>query len=121
MTTRYPKIAITLPAADLAAADRLARLQDRSRSWIIAEALRRYVADQERAPAETLDAARHEQLRRDLALTAEQRLLEAEDVAADAAEDIAVVSRSGPYALEQPRVFASYDEFAAWRRDRLPA
>lgn len=113
MTDRYPKITITLPSADLAAADRLARLQDRSRSWIIAEALRRYVAVHERAPAETLDAARREQLRRDLWLTAEQRLLEA--------EDIAVVSPTGPHSLEQPRVFASYDEFAAWRRGRLPA
>jgi hypothetical protein len=32
----YARIAITLPDADLAAADRLARAQDRSRSWIVA-------------------------------------------------------------------------------------
>jgi hypothetical protein len=40
----YARIAITLPQADLAAADQLARDQDRRRSWIIAEAIRQYAA-----------------------------------------------------------------------------
>ena len=42
MSTPYARISITLPAEDLAAADRLAAQQDRSRSWIVAEAIRRY-------------------------------------------------------------------------------
>ena len=111
MTERYAKIAITLPPEDLAAADRLARRHTRSRSWIVAEALRRYVAEQERSTAEPLDPSREVQLRRDLSLTAEQRLREA--------EDIAVVSQAQPGALETPIVFRSYEEFAAWRRLRL--
>jgi metal-responsive CopG/Arc/MetJ family transcriptional regulator len=51
MTSRQPyaRIAITLPPEDLAAADRLAAQQDRSRSWIVAEAVRQYVAAQERS------------------------------------------------------------------------
>src|SRR5688572_14341803 len=42
----FARIAITLPARDLAAADRLAVCHDRSRSWIVAEAIRRYAADE---------------------------------------------------------------------------
>jgi hypothetical protein len=42
----YARIAITLPPEDLAAADRLAAALDRSRSWVIAEALRQFVAAQ---------------------------------------------------------------------------
>ena len=43
----YARIAITLPESELAAADRLAKSQDRSRSWVIAEAIRYYVASLE--------------------------------------------------------------------------
>ena len=42
---RYSRIAITIPAADLAAADAIARKRDRSRSWVIAEAVRRYASE----------------------------------------------------------------------------
>ncbi|MCC6245574.1 MAG: CopG family transcriptional regulator [Gemmatimonadaceae bacterium] len=45
----YARIAITLPESELAAADRLAKSQDRSRSWVIAEAIRYYVASLELA------------------------------------------------------------------------
>ena len=48
----FARIAITLPSVELAAADRLAAAQDRSRSWIVAEAVRRYV----REPVPRLDA-----------------------------------------------------------------
>jgi metal-responsive CopG/Arc/MetJ family transcriptional regulator len=107
--TRYAKIAVSLPPSDLADADRLAERLDRSRSWVIAEAVRRFVAE---STAETLGASRMEQLRRDLALTAEQRVR--------AAEELAVVPAEGaPLAIEVPRRFASYDEFAEWRRRRF--
>ena len=72
----YARIAITLPAPDLAAADRLAKAQDRSRSWIIAEAIRRYAAGSEPEPPRTpgLGPYRLEQLKADLALSPEQRI-----------------------------------------------
>lgn len=41
----YARIAITLPPEDLATADRLAAEQDRSRSWIVAEAIRQYAVN----------------------------------------------------------------------------
>lgn len=72
----YARIAITLPPDDLAAADRLAKAQDRSRSWIIAEAIRKYAATAgtESVHAEGLGPFRLDQLIRDLALTPEQRI-----------------------------------------------
>jgi predicted transcriptional regulator len=59
MTPRksYARIAITLPPEDLVAADRLAEELDRSRSWVIAEAVRQFVAAQA-ASAHVLDASR---------------------------------------------------------------
>lgn len=105
----YAKIAITLPEADLAAADRLAALQDRSRSWIIAESVRRYAAEFDAGQAApTLGASRQEQLRRDLALTAHQRVHEAENVA-----DMGAAAAAS---FEQPQRFDSFDAFLAWRR-----
>ncbi|MDZ4260019.1 MAG: nucleotidyltransferase [Gemmatimonadales bacterium] len=76
----YSRIAITLPPEDLAAADRLAKFQDRSRSWIIAEAIRKYAAA-ESGPArsEGIGPYRLDQLIRDMALTPERRVRVAED------------------------------------------
>lgn len=82
MSTRKPfsRITITVPPEDLAAADRLAEAQDRSRSWIIAEAIRKYVAgESEPARAEGIGPYRLDQLIRDMALTPEQRVQVAED------------------------------------------
>ena len=101
----YAKIAITLPQEDLAAADQLAATQDRSRSWIIAEAVRQYVA-QSAAPA--LDPSRTEQLRRDLALTPLQRVAAGE-------EALRMVADGG---AQEPRTFPTYDAFQAWLRTR---
>lgn len=72
----FARIAITLPPEDLAAADRLARAQDRSRSWIIAEAVRQYTAkpDSGATRSEGLGPYRLDQLIRDLALTPERRI-----------------------------------------------
>jgi hypothetical protein len=105
----FARIAITLPAEDLAAADRLAAEQDRSRSWIVSEAVRHYVAAQRReAAAPTLDASRREQLRRDLALSPTDRIRAAEDG----------VHRVGPRpaAVQEPLTFASFDDFLSWSR-----
>ncbi len=61
----YARIAITIPEHDLAAADALARDRDRSRSWIISEAGRQYVAQPAAVePHPGLGPLRHAQRRR---------------------------------------------------------
>ena len=107
MSTRTPfaRIAITLPEADLAAADRMAKQHDRSRSWIVAEAIRRYAASEEQCSArDDLGSSRRAQLRRDLSLTPEERVREAEE------------TQRLSERVTDPHVFATYDEFLAWRR-----
>ena len=116
--TKHAKIAITIPPEDLAAADRLAIELDRSRSWIVAEAVRRYVAAEKAARSRSdasesrtrLDPSRAAQLARDVALSAEARVREA--------EDISVFSSAQPAAMEQPRRFETFDAFSSWRRSR---
>jgi hypothetical protein len=114
----YARIAITIPKADLETADRLAKQQDRPRSWLIAEAIRRYAA----AGADGRDGtggrttfvsgigpSRRAQLLADLALSPEQRVR--------AAEDSARVS----FLLRPPigrRVLAfdRYEDYLEWKR-----
>jgi predicted transcriptional regulator len=123
----YARIAITLPRADLAAADRLARAHDRSRSWIIAEALRRYAAgaaatDDE--PAEVgsgrrerpdpgrvtgLGASRRAQLQRDLRATPEERVRLAEETSR--VDELA--ERAG---RPQLLFFDRYEDYVDWKR-----
>lgn len=107
--TRSAKIAITIPPDDLAAADALATRLGRSRSWVLSEALRRFVAH-ERLSHE-LDASRAAQLRRDLSLTAEERSLESD-------RELAVVGDDTSLRFEEPLRFATYDDFVEWRRAR---
>ena len=113
MTSRVPyaRIAITLPESDLAAADRLAKQQDRSRSWIIAEAVRQYAASQESGDVrDDLGSSRRAQLLRDLALTPQQRVR--------AAEETARLSEQ----VTAPRIFATFDDFLrAQRADHASA
>lgn len=110
----FARIAITLPPETLRAADKLAARHDRSRSWIVAEAMRQYAAAQEGASnaddaSTPLGASRLEQLRRDVALSPESRVLESEAL-------VSVGDTPGkPLA---PRTFPSYDAFLAWRRER---
>ncbi|MEN9509388.1 MAG: hypothetical protein RLZZ621_1951 [Gemmatimonadota bacterium] len=112
MPNDYARISITLPPADLEAADRMAAAQDRSRSWIIAEAIRRYAADieaeAERSP--DMGISRRIQIGRDLELTAAERIRDAESV-----EVVGTMQRGG---IEQPLRFANYAEFTAWRAKR---
>lgn len=90
----------------------------------MAEAIRRYAAEVEAeiatgspaaAPSERagLGASRLVQVDRDVRMTAEQRVREAEA----AADEVAAIGRPGG-AIEEPRWFGSYDAFAAWRRER---
>ena len=99
----YARIAITLPPEDLDQADALALRLDRSRSWVIAEALRQFVA-QQAAAAPPLDPSRRAQLYRDSALTPAQRVREAE------------VRAQVDATATRPMEFDTYEAFAAWRR-----
>lgn len=108
----YARIAITLPHNDLAAADRLAAQHDRSRSWIVAEAIRRYAAEEEEeagTSASPLGKSRTIQLRADAGLSPNQRVAEADEVA---------TVGPPPGAITAPRMFNSFDAFLAWRRTR---
>jgi Ribbon-helix-helix protein, copG family len=109
---RFAKIAITLPPEDLAEADRLATEQDRSRSWIIAEALRQYVARStgHRASSD-LDPSRTAQLRRDLLLSPQERI-EAADQA------LRIVGDGRASAAQEPLTFPTFDAFLEWNRER---
>ncbi len=107
----FARIAITLPAEDLVAADRLAAERDRSRSWIVAEAVRRYVAAEGWASSsQILDASRREQLRRDLALSPVERIRASE-------ERVHIVDQLSD-AANEPLTFPSFDAFLAWSRQR---
>lgn len=130
-TAPYARIAITLPETDLASADRLAREQDRSRSWIIAEAIRRYVAAEaateatprvlvqpyvappagELATQRGLGDSRRAQLISDLALTPEQRVRAAE-------ETLRLSELKSPARRHQLIAFERYEDFLDYKRRR---
>lgn len=110
MTAKYAKVTISIPLADLLRADELARATDQSRSWIVSEALRQYLTQLPSPKEPTLDPSRTLQLIRDLALTAEERIRVTED-------DSLASGNAALGRVEQPRVFAGYDAFAAWRRE----
>lgn len=108
----YARIAITLPPETLRAADELAAQQDRSRSWIIAEAIRQYAASQSLGAnvGYSLGPSRFEQLQRDASLSAQERVLIAEETLSQSA----VANRNGTQDIA--RSFSSFDEFLAWQR-----
>ena len=107
----YARIAITLPPEDLAIADQVAREQRRSRSWVIAEAIRRYAATQPRGSG--LGDSRRAQLLADLRLTPEERVLAAEETAR-----VSLLLR--PPAGKRAIAFDRYEDYLDWksREDR---
>jgi hypothetical protein len=106
----YARIAITLPESELAAADRLAKQHDRSRSWIVAEAVRCYAASEVRSSSTSdIGSSRRAQLQRDLALTPEERVRIAEQTARLQAGNA------------EPRRFATFDDYLASRRASAPS
>lgn len=131
--TTYRRVSVTVPAEVLKAADAAARRLDRSRSWVVAEALRRYEAagagrepEARAAPAAThepgtppyaarpgLDEQRLAQLESDLRLTPEQRVREAQD-----AVELAFRLHPPPRAA-QILAFESYEDFLDWREKDL--
>jgi Ribbon-helix-helix protein, copG family len=126
--SKYRRVTVTVPADVLKAADATAKRFDRSRSWVVAEALQRYAAASAAAapgapravvregPAPPYDvqrafrAAELSRLEGDLALTPEQRVRVAEEIA-----------RTVPAGQPRPRFrrvvqFDSYDDYLEWRR-----
>ena len=108
----YSRVAITIPASDLAAADAIARERQRSRSWVISEAVRRYAAEPVPAPpafTPGLGPLRLAQLAADLRLTPEQRVRAAEQTARAARPRNAVRAQ---------RVigFDDLNDYLAWKR-----
>jgi hypothetical protein len=103
-------VAITIPADDLAAADEMARTCQRSRSWVISEAVRRYAAEPAPAPSQPgLGPLRLAQLAADLRLTPEQRVLAAEETAR------ATIAR-GTVRAQRAIGFGNLNDYLDWKR-----
>lgn len=118
------RISITIPGELVRRADRRAKELDRSRSWLLVEALRQYLARstdapttavREGGPADSgLGESRLAQLEADLALTPEERVL--------AAESTARVAELRGRRPQRDRVigFERFEDFRAWEvRDEL--
>lgn len=122
------RITITLHADLVRAADKAAKRQNRSRSWVVADVLRRglmraedvagattgsgAVREVSQVPyaADVLDPQRFDQLRADMTLTPEQRVLEAEETL-----------RTGEALHPGPRsryvrFFHRVEDYVAWHR-----
>jgi hypothetical protein len=121
----YTRISITLPRELAAAIQKQARALDRSRSWLVAEALRRYLQASAAQPARAVPEAspppqaagarglgehRLQQLRADLALTPEQRVLAGEQTAR-----VAKRARPRPKA-QRVLQFDRYQDYVEWKR-----
>lgn len=121
---RTIRVTCTVPSEVLRAADRVAARLDRSRSWVVTDALRRLVGQAEmsgsaaaREPASSPDrlgrayrAAERSRLDRDLALTPEQRVRVSEEIA-----------RTAPAARRPPQrgrvlQFDTYEDYLDWKR-----
>lgn len=119
------RITITLPADLVRAADKAAKAQDRSRSWVVADALRRglakpaaqvrevAVAPYHAVPdAAAFEAVRLQHLATDLKLTPGERLRRVEAMGELAPPATRRAAR------HQVVAFDSYDEFYAWKTSR---
>ena len=119
----YARISVTVPQDVLAAADRRAKELDRSRSWVIADALRQWTAKpavvrEPPAPpygVEEVADARRQHLVADLERTPAERLRRAADLARLAR----ATRRGGPRA--QIIGFDSYEDFHQWKKARRAA
>ena len=123
------RISITIPRSLVAALDRKAKELDRSRSWVIAEAARRFVesaAPAALAPATAVHeaeppayaasevaAARQRRLEAELALSPGERLRRAFDLGRLAR------ARHGRGVRHQVIGFDSYEDYYQWKKARL--
>lgn len=114
------RITITIPPELLAAADRKAEELDRSRSWVLVEALRdyldrapspaRFVRDSSRAYVAGLGPSRQAQLEADLALDPEERVRLAEETTR-----LAELRGSAPV-RDRVIVFDRHEDFFGWEK-----
>lgn len=125
------RISITIPKDVLEATDRRAAELDRSRSWVVVDALRRYMGSvgvgrsegqparlvREVAPilyvAGEVAEARLRHLRAELALTPSERLRRAEELGSLARQ----AQHRGR--RQQAIGFESYEDFYEWKKRRL--
>jgi hypothetical protein len=117
----FKRISITLPKDVLEAADRRARALDRSRSWVIVEAIRAYVAVtaqvRESAPppygvtSPGLGPLRLAQLESDLRLTPERRVRAAEGTAR-----LGERVRGSRGRANRVLSFDRYEDYVEWKR-----
>ncbi len=115
------RISITIPADLLKVADKLARQLDRSRSWVLGEAVRRMAQGSPptgvREPlvnpytdqAEEMEAVRVRRLKADLAATPAERLREAEEMVRLARMVRPARNRA------QVIAFDSYEDYHRWK------
>lgn len=127
------RISVTLPPDLVKAADRRARELDRSRSWIVTEALSRYLgapgsvggvqsgrdavyeSARDACQVRGLGDYRLAQLEADLALSPEQRIREAEATARTAE------MKERAWRGDRVLMFDRYEDYLAWeRRADLP-
>lgn len=110
------RTSITIPADLLEAADRLAGQLDRSRSWVMGEAIRRWNAEADSgvvpAPARVPlpESSRHEQLHSDMRMTLDARV--------QAAEEANLLDRElrPPCRGVRLTLFDRYEDYIAWKR-----
>lgn len=110
MSKPFARISLTLPPEVLADADRLAAGLDRSRSWVIAEAIRRFAHEGGVVPKNppASDGSRLAQLPADMALSPEERVVAGERLAAAAA-------RQARGDRDQLLSFRSYQGYLRWK------
>ncbi|MGH7538831.1 MAG: CopG family ribbon-helix-helix protein [Gemmatimonadales bacterium] len=124
------RITITIPRDVLAAVERRAREVDRSRSRVIVDAVREYLASgatgsgrlvrESASPgygAGLVAEARRRHLESELALTPEERLRRSDALSRLAREAPHGTHRRGP--RHQVIGFDSYEDFYQWRKARL--
>ncbi len=115
----YSRIAITLPKDLLAATDRRAKELERSRSRVIADAIRAYLsrptavreASRSTYGADEFGAAARSQLHSDLQKTPAERLRHSEEVTR-----LARSLHPKRSSRQQIIGFDSYDEFYEWKK-----
>lgn len=119
--SKLVRITITLPEDLLAAADARAKRVDRSRSWVVVEALRDGLTSGATAVREPVAAyaarevadARRRHLATDLRLPPAERLQRAEELGRLAR----AAQRRG--SRRQVIAFDSYEDYYEWRKTRL--
>ena|SRR5690606_20496442 len=110
---KLARISMTIPDDVLQRADEIAAREGRSRSWVLTEAVRRYPAPpvaaavREVARLPRLDASRRAQLKADLGLSAEARVLAAERTAREVPHRRFAALYVG---------FERYDDYLEWKR-----